>query len=129
MFQSFVMSYDARKFGCEPLKCNKKFTRKSNNAYEITLSVIGRKSGRDTSKLVWFVHERNTLYLLPNYGSDADWYKNFLANQTLRISVNGEEILLSILVSLNDDEPTLLSFLLTGARLHLLFELHQYPFE
>jgi len=32
------------------------------------------------------------LYLLPNYGSYTNWYKNLLANQTLKISVNGEEI-------------------------------------
>jgi hypothetical protein len=29
--------------------------------------------------------------LQPNYGSDTNWYKNFLANQTLKISVSGEE--------------------------------------
>lgn len=38
------------------------------------------------------MHEHNTLYLLPNYGSDTNWYRNFLANQTLKISVSGEEI-------------------------------------
>lgn len=32
------------------------------------------------------------LYLLPNYGSDTNWYKNFLANPLLRISVSGKEI-------------------------------------
>jgi hypothetical protein len=39
------------------------------------------------------VYEGNTLYLLPNYGSDTNWYKNFLANQTLKISVSDEELL------------------------------------
>jgi hypothetical protein len=64
-----------------------------DKASEITLSVKGRKSGRDIPRPVWFVHEVNTLYLLPNYGSDANWYKNFLANPTLKISVSsGEEI-------------------------------------
>jgi hypothetical protein len=29
--------------------------------------------------------------LLPKYGSDTNRYKNFLANQTLKISVSGEE--------------------------------------
>jgi hypothetical protein len=33
-----------------------------------------------------------TLYLLPNYGSDTNWYKNFLANQTLKLSVGDEEL-------------------------------------
>jgi hypothetical protein len=63
-----------------------------DRAYEIRLSVKGRKSGRDIPRPVWFVHEGNTLYLLPNYGSDTNWYKNFLANQTLKISVSDEEL-------------------------------------
>jgi hypothetical protein len=28
----------------------------------------------------------------PNYGSDTNWYKNFEANQILKVSVNGEEV-------------------------------------
>jgi hypothetical protein len=65
-----------------------------NRASEIRLSVKGRKSGRDIPRPVWFVHEGNTLYLLPNYGSDTNWYKNLLVDSTLKISVNGgvEEI-------------------------------------
>ena len=65
---------------------------KLNRASEITLNVKGRKSGKDIPRPVWFVHEYNTLYLMPNYGSDTNWYKNFLANQTLKISVNDQEI-------------------------------------
>src|SRR5919107_4738632 len=57
----------------------------------LTLSVKGRKSVRGIPRPVWFVHESNTLYLLPNYGSDTNWYKNFLANPTLKISVSGSE--------------------------------------
>ena len=66
--------------------------RRLDRASEITLSVKGRKSGRDIPRPVWFVHEDNTLYLLPVQGSDTNWYNNFLANQTLKISVSGEEI-------------------------------------
>jgi hypothetical protein len=61
-------------------------------AYEITLSVKGRKSGRDIRRPIWFVHERNTLYLLPVQGSDINWYKNLLVYPTLKISINGVEI-------------------------------------
>ena len=32
------------------------------------------------------------LYLLPNRGSDTNWYKNLLVDPTLKISVNGIEI-------------------------------------
>ncbi|HET6730632.1 MAG TPA: nitroreductase/quinone reductase family protein [Nitrososphaeraceae archaeon] len=63
-----------------------------NRVHEIILSVKGRKSGSDIPRPVWFVHEGNTIYLMPNYGSDTNWYKNFLANQTLKISVSGKEI-------------------------------------
>jgi hypothetical protein len=38
------------------------------------------------------VYEGNTLYLLPNYGSDTNWYKNVLVDPTLKVSVNGIEI-------------------------------------
>jgi hypothetical protein len=66
--------------------------QKLKEAYEITLSVKGRKSGKDIPRPVWFVHEGNTLYLLPNQGSDTNWYKNMLANPMLTISINGVEI-------------------------------------
>ena len=36
------------------------------------------------------MHEGNTVYLLPNHGSD-NWYKNMLVDPTLKISVNGVE--------------------------------------
>jgi len=60
-----------------------------NRVSEIRLSVKGRKSGRDIPRPVWFVHEGNTLYLLPVQGSDTNWYKNLLVDSTLKISVNG----------------------------------------
>ena len=65
--------------------------QKLNRVSEIGLSVKGRKSGRDIPRPVWFVHEGNTLYLLPVQGSDTNWYKNLLVDSTLKISVNGEE--------------------------------------
>lgn len=68
------------------------FHRKLNRASEITLSVKGRKSGKDIPRPVWFVNEGNFLYLLPIQGSDTNWYKNLLVDPTLKISVNGEEI-------------------------------------
>jgi hypothetical protein len=62
-----------------------------NRIDEISLSVKGRKSGRDIPRPVWFVHEGNTLYLLPVQGSDTNWYKNLLVDSTLKISVSGRE--------------------------------------
>ena len=66
--------------------------QKLDRANEITLSVKGRKSGRDIPRPVWFTHEGDTVYLLPVQGSDTEWYKNMLADPTLKVSITGEEI-------------------------------------
>src|SRR5215467_10090006 len=63
------------------------------SAYEITLSVKGRKSGKDIARPVWFSYESNTLYLLPVQGSDTNWYKNLLADPSLKISIDDVETL------------------------------------
>ncbi len=64
---------------------NDDLNQRLDRASEITLSVKGRKSGRDIPRPVWFVHEGNTLYLLPVQGSDTNWYKNM---QKLLLPVN-----------------------------------------
>jgi deazaflavin-dependent oxidoreductase (nitroreductase family) len=56
---------------------------------QITLSVIGRKSGQTISIPVWFVLEGEKLYLLPVKGSETQWYKNVLKNPTVRIDARG----------------------------------------
>jgi len=58
---------------------------------QIKISVIGRKSGRTVSIPVWFVLEREKLYLLPVKGSDTQWYKNVLQNSSIRIDARGAE--------------------------------------
>jgi hypothetical protein len=63
------------------------------SAYEITLSVKGRKSGKDITRPIWFSYEGNTLYLLPVQGSDTNWYKNMLTDPSLKISVDGVDTL------------------------------------
>ena len=63
--------------------------QKLNRAYEITLSVKGRKSGKDIPRPVWFMYEGSMLYLLPVQGSDTNWYKNLLFDPMVKISING----------------------------------------
>ncbi len=58
---------------------------------EITISVVGRRSGRTISNPVWFVLEGDKLYLLPVHGSNTQWYKNVLRNPKIRIAANGTE--------------------------------------
>ena len=59
---------------------------------EIELTVRGRKSGQDISRPVWFVHENNTLYLLPVQGSETNWYKNVLKDSTIKMSIDRQGI-------------------------------------
>ena len=58
---------------------------------EMELGVIGRKSGKEISRPVWFVLEGNKLYLLPVNGSETQWYKNVLKNPRVRVAARNEE--------------------------------------
>lgn len=57
----------------------------------MNLTVIGRKSGKAITKPVWFVVEKDKLYLLPVYGSDTQWYKNVLKNSQIKIDARGSK--------------------------------------
>lgn len=63
-----------------------------STANEIELTVKGRKSGRDISRPVWFVHEDDKLYLLPVQGSDTNWYRNVVKNPNVKISAQRQEM-------------------------------------
>jgi deazaflavin-dependent oxidoreductase (nitroreductase family) len=56
---------------------------------QISLSVVGRKTGRTISVPVWFVLEEDRLYLLPVRGSDTQWYQNVLKNPSIRVDARG----------------------------------------
>jgi deazaflavin-dependent oxidoreductase (nitroreductase family) len=58
---------------------------------EITIRVIGRKTGRRISIPVWFVVEGDELHLLPVAGSESQWYKNVLENPAIGIDARGVE--------------------------------------
>ena len=58
---------------------------------EISIGVIGRKSGRAITNTVWFVFDDDTINLLPVQGSDTQWYKNVLQNPAIQVSARGSE--------------------------------------
>jgi deazaflavin-dependent oxidoreductase (nitroreductase family) len=58
---------------------------------EIRITVTGRRSGREVSHPVWFVREDDDLYLIPVRGAATGWYRNVLADPTIRIAANGAE--------------------------------------
>jgi hypothetical protein len=59
---------------------------------EVELTVTGRKSGRESSRPVWFVQEADRLFLLPISGSDSNWYRNLLKTPALRLGADGAEL-------------------------------------
>ena len=68
------------------------FLRALNSTKEIEITVTGRKSGRNISTPVWFVHEAGKLYLVPVKGSDSSWYKNAVARTNMQISAQGRKV-------------------------------------
>src|SRR5215831_3931296 len=70
---------------------NDVFKDRLSRSHEITISVVGRKSGRSISNPVWFVLDEDKLYLLPVQGSDTQWYKNVLKNPSIRIGARDAE--------------------------------------
>jgi deazaflavin-dependent oxidoreductase (nitroreductase family) len=62
------------------------FVKAMKGMKEIDLTVTGRTSGTKTSRPVWFVADDKTLYLLPVYGSDTQWYRNVLKNPAIALT-------------------------------------------
>jgi hypothetical protein len=43
------------------------------NTNEVDLTVTGRKTGRESTRPIWFVKERDRVLLLPVTGTDSNW--------------------------------------------------------
>jgi deazaflavin-dependent oxidoreductase (nitroreductase family) len=56
------------------------------NGKELQLTTVGRKTGRESTRPVWFIHRGETLYLWPGYGRESQWYRNVLRTPTIRLS-------------------------------------------
>ena len=61
------------------------------NANEVELTVTGRKSGRESSRPLWFVEEGEKLLLLPISGSDSNWYRNIRKTPTIGLAADSAE--------------------------------------
>jgi deazaflavin-dependent oxidoreductase (nitroreductase family) len=67
------------------------FTEALKSTREVELTAVGRKTGQETSRPVWFDQEGDTLYLVPVTGTDSQWYKNVLRHPTVRLAAGGAE--------------------------------------
>ena len=61
---------------------------KSTSEVELTV----KRSGKWTTRPVWFVVEGATVYFLPMYGSGTKWYKYATANPEIELSVRGKKV-------------------------------------
>ena len=61
---------------------------KSTSEVELTV----KRSGKWTTRPVWFVVDGATIYFLPMYGTDTKWYKYATANPEIELSVRGKKV-------------------------------------
>jgi deazaflavin-dependent oxidoreductase (nitroreductase family) len=61
------------------------FTKALQDRNEISITVKGRRSGREVTLPVWFAREGSTVWLLPLHGSRTQWYRNVLADPTITV--------------------------------------------
>ena len=74
------------KMYCGNIMTDSEFLKALTSTEAIELTVKDQKTGRNSSRPVWFVLESGKLYLLPVTGSDSEWYKNVLVNAEVQIS-------------------------------------------
>lgn len=58
----------------------------------IGVTVTGRVTGRQISNPVWFVQEKQKVYLLPVRGAGTDWFKNVRAVPSMRLTADGANV-------------------------------------
>jgi deazaflavin-dependent oxidoreductase (nitroreductase family) len=61
-------------------------------ANEVDLIVTGRKSGRESSRPIWFVEEGDRVLLMPVGGRGANWYRNVVEHPEIRLEADGAEL-------------------------------------
>jgi deazaflavin-dependent oxidoreductase (nitroreductase family) len=66
------------------------FDRGLKNRRQISITVVGRRSGRALTLPVWFISAEGVVLLLPVYGSQTQWYRNLLKNPTITIRAGSE---------------------------------------
>jgi deazaflavin-dependent oxidoreductase (nitroreductase family) len=58
---------------------------------QISITVIGRRTGRSITIPVWFVCDDKALFLLPVYGSRTQWFRNLEKNRAITIQAGSEQ--------------------------------------
>lgn len=56
---------------------------------EVELTCTGRKTGRESSRPIWFVEEGERILLLPVNGTASNWYGNLVKTPGVRLAADG----------------------------------------
>src|SRR6266849_1072371 len=78
-----------------------------DSSNEVTITVTGRRTGRQYSTPVWFVQDGKTVFLLPGGGSSSQWYKN--AVKLKRIKISSGKVSLDLIATPMTDSNRLVS--------------------
>jgi hypothetical protein len=70
---------------------SQEFEKVLEGVREVDITVTGRRTGRQVTLPVWFVHEDQAIYLLPVRGPRADWYRNLVKNPMIGLDIEGTE--------------------------------------
>lgn len=62
---------------------------------EVALTVVGRRSGRESTRPVTFIEDCKILYLIPVEGSGSNWYRNVVTTPRIRLAVDDVETVAS----------------------------------
>jgi hypothetical protein len=59
---------------------------------EVQLTVTGRKSGRESTRPIWFVLDGERVLLLPVSGSESNWYRNLVKTPEIGLAADAAEL-------------------------------------
>jgi deazaflavin-dependent oxidoreductase (nitroreductase family) len=68
----------------------KGFREALNSAEELSITFVGRKTGKKYTIPVWFVYDPGTMALLPVKGSKSTWYRSILKNPKMELRASGK---------------------------------------
>ena len=69
----------------------KTFKKALANTREISITVKGRKTGKEITLPIWFGLDGDTLYLLPAKGSKTQWFKNLQKSRSITLKAGKEK--------------------------------------
>ena len=71
---------------------DQQFINALEESNEVDLTVVGRRSGKESTRPVWFVRAEGKVQLVPVHGTDSDWYRNVEAAPKVRLGAAGREV-------------------------------------